>query len=355
MKLEKRHIAWIDIARTFAILCVLLNHAVDESWAWKLSVINSYKMVSRVFAYSAYTFGRIGVPVFLMISGYLLLDRDWNHETCIKFWKNNWFKLFICTEVWWIIYEVYLNVYYKVPYDIWEIVQHLTFLKMIPLPHVWYMTKILGIYILIPFVGVALKHFDAKIIKFPLLLFGFYVFLCPVISTILTIIGKENIAVQFSEGYCGGEFGMYVIFGYLIKKDLFKDIKTVWLWIVAIISFVVTVFIQMLALEKDIVLNIWYDNGGLLLCSVCLMIIISRTNKIPEQIMLVIKSLSKYSFGIYLTHELILQPMRSVIRTTDFPIVICIIIRYLMTILLTWGVVALICRIKIGKVLFNIR
>lgn len=106
MTKDKEHIKWIDIARTFAIVCVVLNHAIDSCYNTSGNILKENSFASGIVAYSGLTIGRIGVPIFLMISGYLLLSRDWNQDNCIKFWKKNWLRLFICTEIWWVIYAV---------------------------------------------------------------------------------------------------------------------------------------------------------------------------------------------------------------------------------------------------------
>ena len=50
---------------------------------------------SRIFQFASLFIGRIGVPFFLMITGYLLVDRVYDDQKVRKFWNNNCKSLII--------------------------------------------------------------------------------------------------------------------------------------------------------------------------------------------------------------------------------------------------------------------
>lgn len=312
MKQESRkHINWIDIARTIAILCVVLNHAVEESFSLQTAgnSLNGMSHISQLFVYTVFTLGRVGVPIFLMISGYLLIDRNWNEQSCISFWKKNWLRLLICTQVWWFIYEVFVYFYLNEEYTIWYILQEHLFIRKISLSHVWYMTVILGVYILIPFVGMAFEKIGTKLLAVPLIFYTVYIYAFPVINVVLTALGKDKIIVWLSYGYSGGEFGLYLIWGYLIKKNFFARIKSRYLLMISALSFILTVGLQMWSLSKGIHYSLWYDNGLLLVSCVTLMIFLARIQDLPVKLQKTFSEVAKCSFGIYLIHELALLPI----------------------------------------------
>ncbi len=79
-KSPRNRIEWLDFARMIAIILVVLCHAVENVYALKLDYISSISVQSKIFVFTAFTLGRIGVPFFLMISGYLLLDRAYDTQ-----------------------------------------------------------------------------------------------------------------------------------------------------------------------------------------------------------------------------------------------------------------------------------
>ena len=85
----KNRVEWIDLVRAIAILTVLYIHATDGIFIISSDAILNYTIYSRIFNFASLFIGRIGVPFFLMITGYLLLDRHYDDERVRKFWKKN--------------------------------------------------------------------------------------------------------------------------------------------------------------------------------------------------------------------------------------------------------------------------
>ena len=77
-QISRQRFVGIDVLRTFAILCVVLNHCTENIYALTLEGLGGLSHISRVFGLSGFTLGRVGVPCFLAISGYLLMDRDYS-------------------------------------------------------------------------------------------------------------------------------------------------------------------------------------------------------------------------------------------------------------------------------------
>ena len=104
----KNRIVKLDIARTFAILCVILCHCSKMTYFNDMVVLKSLKITSRIFMMCTFTIGRFGVSIFLYLSGALLLrkviEKD---EDIFKFYKKNLLPLIAVNEVWLIIYKIY--------------------------------------------------------------------------------------------------------------------------------------------------------------------------------------------------------------------------------------------------------
>ena len=106
--LEKNRIIYLDIARTFAIIFVVLCHSVELIYKMNLQGWISISLNARIFKTIVFTLGRIGVPLFLFLTGYLLLNRKYDNDADIKkFYKKNLLPLIVTTEVWILIYNIY--------------------------------------------------------------------------------------------------------------------------------------------------------------------------------------------------------------------------------------------------------
>ena len=301
--MEKKRIEWIDLLRAFAILAVLLCHATEGIYQLKLESVSAMPMTSKIIAFGGFSLGRIGVPIFLMISGYLLLDRTYERDTIIKFWKNNWFKLLICTEIWFLIYELFLKYIIKQDVPVQIIIKDMLFIHKINMGHVWYMPMILGMYVLIPFVAIVLKNIDMNMIKYTVAFFSIWAFVFPLIKVMNDIFSGEDLSLQMSLGYSGGAYGLYLVLGYMLKKGLLKNLKTPIAIGCCLVAWGGTVAFQIWAYSRGCRYNVWYDFPLILIASTLLFELGSRIKKV--RFYSVVKQISYYSFAIYLIHFMI--------------------------------------------------
>ena len=332
-----------------AIFGVLLCHATENVYSLNLDYISSISRHSKVFAFSSFTIGRLGVPFFLMISGYLLLDKEYNSKTIIKFWKKNWLHLLLCTWIWFAIYELFLIWFKKKPIDILTILEDMLFVHKVEMTHVWYMPMILGIYILIPMVSIVFKNVDLKILKYPIIIFSCFAFVFPLLNTINNVIRPDvPLANQFSLEYSGGSYGLYIIFGYLVKKGAFKKIKTPIILAISVLAFILGVTLQIWSYFNGVCYNIWYDCAFIMVTSVGLFELFSRLKRIYGY--KIVKMISYYSFPIYLIHNIICQMIRGhmndLLVSHFVKVILMWIISFIVSIFIAW----LINRIpKVGK------
>ena len=171
----KRRIQWIDLVRVIAILCVILCHATERIYQLQLGYIDTYSIKSQIIAFAFFTIGRLGVSLFFLISGYLLLDREYSAEDCKRFWKTSCFQLWVCTVVWWIIYDLYLS-FQGQEITLKTVLMDILFFHKVNMSHVWYMPVILSLYLLIPLVANALKRLDNRYLMIPISFFVIYMF-----------------------------------------------------------------------------------------------------------------------------------------------------------------------------------
>lgn len=175
----------IDIIRILAFIFIVLLHTVNIQYG-----INIWILLYGVIS--------IGVNLFIMISGYLLLDKSEKMSVFFKKRIRGIFPLFIFFNI---VY-IFVN---KV--KIMPVLQG----KEIVAPHFWYIYMILGLYFITPWLQKVLKF--AKKETFIILVLWF---LCSILNPHL--IKFDLPRIPFSH-FPITEFIGYYILGYYIKVD----------------------------------------------------------------------------------------------------------------------------------------
>ena len=352
---NNQRIKWIDVCRTLAILMVVLCHATENVYSLSLDGMAGVSFPSRLFAFTAFAFGRLGVPLFMMITGYLLLDRDYDSAKVLKFWKTRWLNLLIATLVWFVIYDIFLTFYLYQPVSITDFLGNMLFLKSVEMSHVWFMAMILGMYILIPLVSIGIKKVGTKVLMFPVIIFTVYGFLFPTLLIVLKILHVDpGYSVNFSGGFSGGTYGLFIIFGYLLKKGLLKKVKTWLLAIIFVVSFVLGDAFQLWAYSNGIEYNMWYTNVLLLVAALALFEMMSRMNIKKESA--IITFISKFSFPIYLIHNIFVYMMLPFVLVMGLAGPVMVVILYLICIFLALALAWVISLIpKVGKYILYLK
>jgi surface polysaccharide O-acyltransferase-like enzyme len=348
---------WVDNVRCFAIVCVVLCHCTEGIYSINnLNFISGLSFQSRLFAFLSFTCGRLGVPMFLFMTGYLLLDRTYNDEEIKSFWKKNFIPLLLTTEVWILFYRIFLSWFDHTDFSVKLLIKNLLFTEAVGLSHMWYMPMILGAYIFIPFVAIFLKNVNERMLKFPVAVVFACLFVMPVANVIRVWFGSQGQQSLVCLDFSGGVYGLYLIFGYLTKKGIFKCVKCANLIIIGSGCFGCAVMLQMLSCSKGYSYAIWYNNGLLFAASIAIFELFSRiAEKIPAFAHRIILNLSRCSFGIYLIHN----PIRLLLqRYLNFSGVlpVKVMMLFLVTFVLSWMIVYFLSKIpKVGKNLFYMK
>ena len=345
----KTRIEWIDLVRAIAILTVLYIHATDGIYIISSDAITNYTIYSRIFNFASLFIGRIGVPFFLMITGYLLLDRKYDDEKTQKFWKNNCKELVIITVLWAVIYSISLQFITVGSGQVNYAEAGTLFFS-----HMWYMPMIIGMYLSMPFVASALRHFDIDTISGAAIVFTLLAFLLPFITLVLDMNGIKGVSIQYCLGFSGGIYGIYIVLGYLVKKGRFDNIPAYRLWIIAIISFIICVWFQYYSFTRGYAFFLWYEFPFILTGSFSLFVLCSRIGKV--RFYSGVKVLSKYSFAVFLIHNLFRLPLLPFVIVLPFTEPIKAIILWILLVILSFTAAAIIYRIpRFGKYILYMR
>ena len=296
----------LDFVRSVAIVLVVVNHAAEFVYKYNIKEMALLSQADQIFAFSAFTFGRMGVPLFLMLSGYLLLPRKYDVPAIYRFWKRNWMPLLITWEFW-ILFDYGLYAWLRnTPFDVQSWCYTALFLKAVPNfgGFQWYMPMIIGVYVFIPFIACVLENTNGRVLLFPILLVFLCAFLYPNYSLLQNALHKGlKIGNKLDINFSGGAYGLYLLLGYGMYKGWFPLLRRRYALIAILVMFAFTVVYQKILYAINIKYNIWYNFSTMPIIGLLLFILIYKT-KLPTCLHNFIISLSSKSFGIYLTHTL---------------------------------------------------
>lgn len=288
---------WLDDIRTLAIVSIVFCHCTEAIYPLNQSGWDSAGTISQIIRTVYFTFGRLGVPLFLFLSGYLLLSRHpcqtWSDVTA--FIKTKWLPLFLCYEVWILVYSVFSFLYWD-RFDAKVLLMEVLLMQQPPFGHLWYMPMIIGIYLVIPFLSVLFHYFGKK-----------FLYILFALSLFKSLFG-QYLLVDIQ--YVGSCYITYLLFGYLIYtlKDKWLHKKA---FIFSCLVFFVTLFFivvieQIMSYRSGHGFNVWYSNPYLMLCSMALFPVGYLFNRFNFSL---VKNLSQAAFAIYLMHNLFLVPL----------------------------------------------
>jgi surface polysaccharide O-acyltransferase-like enzyme len=159
---EQRSLAWIDAARVAAILAVIAIHVVSplvsnraliESW-WYGNLVDSA--------------ARWSVPVFVMISGFLLLHSDLADDPG-SFYRRRLSRLMPVLVAWTTIYLVSGHLSSNNPRTLHDAISYV--LAGRPSFHLYFLYLIAGLYLVAPFLRPLVSLSDRKVLGTAVLVF----------------------------------------------------------------------------------------------------------------------------------------------------------------------------------------
>ena len=277
MKTSYRN-ARLDFLRFFAIVSVVVCHATEAVYYWDINFINALSVQSKVFVFSAFTFGRLGVPIFMFLTGYFLLSRNYDSDGIKSFYKNHLLQLIITSEIWIILYDIFLSFFTGENFE-WNIlIKNILFLEHVKMGNMWYIPMILGIYIFIPFIAMMLKQFEIKYVLFPYIVSFIYITVVPVINDLLKAFCLTGIVPALSLEFSGGAYGLTLFAGYFFKRyfDDLTKLSKYSLAFVCIATYVMTVSLQIFYYGRNLRYNVWYNWCLLLICAASLTLLLVK-------------------------------------------------------------------------------
>ena len=295
-------VIYFDVLRITAIFFVVAVHLSAQHWS-------DVDVSSRAwFAFNLYcTAGKWSVPVFVMISGALFLGRDLDVRSILKKYL---LRIAIAFAFWSAAYALFVRALYGIAWD------EVLFRFFTGHYHMWFLFMIAGLYLLVPLLRPIVQN--EKLLRYFLLLAFIFTFLLPQAAFFCSFAlpqVSEVIRTVAMYSYCFFPLGFTVYFiggYYLSRRDLSRREETV-LYCVGTAALLFSIAAPVVlsraqGAPSDAFYN--YNSLNVLLTSVPIFVFARQHLNFPKlggQALGVLGRLSKYSFGVYLVHPMVIE------------------------------------------------
>lgn len=331
---QTKTIDWISNLRLIALYAVIILHStapllmqygkIPATEWWMADFLNALV--------------RFAVPVFVMITGALLLHREYEIGS---FLKKRLTRVVVPFLFWSLVYVWYSWYIEEITFgpDTWvNIKQVLHLLKNGSSYHLWYVYMLIGLYFFIPVIGKFVRNATEKEILYFLIVW----FAVMLITQPYLMHYNPAVDMHYFAGYAG-----YLVLGhYLAYKDF--TIKHLRLWMILLFIF----SIALVAIGSWLIIQypkypgtMFYEpvNPAILMLSASIFMIVKLTvPKVSPLVTRIRDFAGNYNYGIYLGHALVLyfldDPFGISFKlcTPIISIPLTALICFIITLLLVW-------------------
>lgn len=298
---KSKRIAYLDVLRVIACLSVIMIHS---SAHYVIKDIGSFNFwVGNILDGLA----RIGVPLFIMISGALMLDK--NYEYSNKKIIKHILRMAMFFVFWSILYCLIFNVLGPIikhdPVDFAKIISSLIKGHY----HLWFVYLIIGLYLIVPLLRLWVNDTNKKYVEYFIVLSTIFTYIIPQIISIgsnysnlfvqINDIAENSLAIKYVGGYT-----TYFILGWYINNYEIKNKRIIYvLGLFGLLISIMGTYIlsnttgESLQMYENLYINVLFQ-------TVAVFVVIKDKLKSKKQLN-IINSISKHSLGIYAIHALI--------------------------------------------------
>lgn len=297
MGTPKKRIFYYDEIRALAILLIISVH----TYKW---FIPNQPAQSLLLVYTKYFMhiDGIGVQLFFMISGALLLNRKYQIG---DFLKRRFSRIFV-PFIFWIIIVVLFRIFIMGHSSTIEGIISIVFYE----GYVWFVWTIMGLYLFVPVINSFINQYGVKGCEYFLAIWLFTTILMT-----LNLYPIQNVELRYFSGFIG-----YMILGWYLSNKEFKSISNKTMMMFGIALFLISILVGVYFNYNSIpfgsewrlsIISILETSGLYLAIKYAADYSQEKTTSLTNKIYSFLKdsyigkliySLSICSYGIYLTH-----------------------------------------------------
>ena len=292
--MEKR-LYWLDILKIIACFFVLTNHTVG----YLLQYAGINYQTGLVYCI-AFAMCKVGVPIFIMVSGYLLLKSGKvNSYSDIL---NKIFRIFVPLFALSIL--IFIQTKGVSNFDVFVFLKE--FLSNPLITPYWYLYMLVGLYLVTPFIQKMIKNFTINDYKIVTVLF----LIIPSVFPIMNVLFDIKISNYFSMAILPVSIGYFIAGSYLSKIKLCNRnlVIAIICYLVFTLALVLLMYIPYLNSGK---ISYSFDSWNIVTATIPAMALfyiiryLFEHMKERKYVCSIIKHTSLVTFGIYLFHYLI--------------------------------------------------
>lgn len=308
---------YCDYLRLVATFAVVFIHVAASNWS-NVDVNGIQWQVFNIYD----SLVRWGVPIFVMISGALFLNRD----VPIKNIYSKYVLRMVIAFVSWSLFYAILTTDTFQHGLIYSLKSHIGTL-VTGHYHMWFVLMIIGLYMCIPFMKKIVS--DETVMKYFLKLSFIFAFLIPwVLKIVNDFVGSNNSMIQKMVTTIDSNlmnmgmsmvlgYSFYFILGYYLDRiEIKKDVR-VMIYVAGILGFIFTVVADAgLSIKTQVANSNYYGNFevNVLLEVIAVHTLFKYHTFQNEKVNRFVVVLSKFGFGAYLIHTFIIESMAAILH-----------------------------------------
>lgn len=277
-----------EVLRTLAMFFIVvyhcLTHGVGEEYGF--SNVHPASLSNLLFSDFLLVLSSVAVNLYVMISGYFLIDLNFKMSRIVRTWVISCFYLFFISALF-----MSLDI---IPFNIVTIGK--SFFP-ISTDAYWFVTQYIGLLILSPFLSIMLKQLTFR--QYIGLLIG-GAFICLAIIPDFPL-GKRFYVAHGNSLLCF--VYLFVVAGFIrhhLKQQPMKKLVTV-MSVVVLITLACELIV---GTHHHISHLVWFDYNGLPFILSVLIFILVKQVQVPNTILWnSLVRLAPYTFGVYLIHD----------------------------------------------------
>ncbi|MFN8620754.1 MAG: acyltransferase family protein [Chloroflexota bacterium] len=255
-----------------------------------------------------YMFGKAGTPLFVMVSGLLLLDPG-KPMVLSTFFRRRFLKVLWPFLVWGAIYMVYRAIMKDEVFGPRDVLD--AFLNGPVYYHLWFIQMILGLYLITPILRIFIAHATRKDLTYFLTVWFVGLIVLPTITRFTGL--QFGIELMVATGWVG-----FFVLGYALK-DVVLDRRGIRIAVAVIIGGILFTQLATHALtvaEGGTFDNFWQRNESLniIAISVGTFLVLKSLDwdamfSKVKGLRFVLMNVSNNSFGIYFVHVIVIETL----------------------------------------------
>ena len=301
---------YIDLIRTVAMVAVLLLHASGQ-WiitSQEMSQLNHVEIIRWGVVDVYQSVGVMGVPLFLMLTGALLLQPE-KDDSLRVFFKKRWARIGLPSLFWFAAYFAWDFLVQNIPFTSSAIIQGIL---NGPYTQMWYLYVLAGLYLLTPIFRVFIAHADQTLVKYFGILWVLGVAIIPFFS--LFTIFQLNSNVFAITGY----IGFFVLGTYLSTVEMRRSTLSLFIILGVALTAVSTYVLAATVGGTGMYFFQQYFSPTIILASVMVFLLlltvkppsVQKENSLSK-VHKLIKVISENTLGIFFIHVMIIESIQN--------------------------------------------